>query len=67
MVLMIWAGMFDYIIVGPIRGPEGVKLTFKTYCKLLVSVLLPQLENLLLPSRRKVTFSEGLLRASLLL
>ena len=49
---MIWAGIIDDRIVGPIRVPKGVMLTSKMYCELLVSVMLPWLEDLPLSSRR---------------
>ena len=51
---MICAGIIDNTIVGPNCVPEGVKLTFETYCELLKSVLLPWPEDLSLPSRRQV-------------
>ena len=53
---MIWAEIIDNTIVGLIGVPEGVKLTSKTYCELLESVLLPLLEDLPLSSRRKDIF-----------
>ena len=51
---IIWAEIIDNTIVGPIRVPDGVRLTSKTYCDLLESVLLLWFENLHLLSRRKV-------------
>ena len=34
---MLWSRIIDNTIVGPIRVPEGVKLTSKTYCELMES------------------------------
>ena len=45
--IMIWAGIINDQIVGPLREPEGVKLTSVAYCNLLgsVSVLMEWLED----------------------
>lgn len=56
--LMIWAGIIDNTILGPVRVPEGVKLTSKTYCELMESVLLPWLQDLPLSRRRKLIFMQ---------
>ena len=44
--IMIWAGIMDDTILGPIRIPDGVKLTAKTYTKFLRENLLPFLMKL---------------------
>jgi hypothetical protein len=54
--LMIWAGIIDNELVGPVRVPEGVKLTSIAYCTLLETALMDWLETLPLSRRRKVIF-----------
>ena len=43
--IMIWAGIINDQIVGPMRVLEGVKLTLVAYCNLLGSVLMEWLED----------------------
>ena len=38
--IMIWAGIINDQFVGPVRVPEGVKLTSVAYCNLLGSMLM---------------------------
>ena len=42
--VMIWAGNVGDELVGPVRVPQGVKLTSATYYKFLKNLLVPWLE-----------------------
>lgn len=54
--IMIWAGIINNQIVGPVRVPEGVKLTSVAYCNLLESVLMEWLDDVPLLRRKKIVF-----------
>ena len=54
--VIIWAGIIGDELVGPVRVPEGVKITSAAYCQLLESVLLPWLEDVPLLKRCKLIF-----------
>ena len=54
--VMIWAGIIGGKILGPIRVPEGVKITSAAYCQLLESALLPWLDDVPLSKRCKLIF-----------
>lgn len=54
--VMIWAGIIGDELVGPVRVPEGVKITSAAYCQLLGSALLPWLEDVPLLKRFKLIF-----------
>lgn len=54
--IMIWAGIINNQVVGPVRVPEGVKLTSVAYCNLLESVLMEWLDNVPLSLRKKIVF-----------
>ena len=53
---MIWAGIINDQVVGPVRVPEGVKLTSVAYCNLLESVLMEWLDDVPLSLRKNVVF-----------
>ena len=44
--VMIWAGIFGSVIVGPFLVPEGVKLNSVNYCSFLEENFLPWLNSL---------------------
>ena len=54
--VMIWAGIIGDELVGPVRVPQGVKLTSITYCQFLKNVLDPWLEEVSLSRLKKVVF-----------
>lgn len=54
--VMIWAGIIGGELVGPIRVPEGVKITSAAYCQLLESALLPWLDDVPFSKRCKLIF-----------
>ena len=54
--VMIWAGIIGGELVGPVRVPEGVKITSATYCQLLQSAFLPWLDEVPLSRRFKLIF-----------
>lgn len=56
--VMIWAGIVDNEIIGPVKVPEGVKITSATYCEMLKAVLLPWLEDIPLSRRLKLVFMQ---------
>ena len=53
---MIRAGIIGDELVGPVRVPEGVKITSAVYCQLLESALLPWLEDVPLLKRYKLIY-----------
>lgn len=54
--VMIWAGIIGDELVGPVRVPDGVKITSQAYCQLLDSVLLPWLDDVPLAMRNRLIF-----------
>ena len=56
---MIWAGIIGDKLVGPVRVPQGVKLSSATYCQFLKNVLEPWLEEVSLTRLKKVVFMHG--------
>lgn len=54
--VMIWAGIIGDELFGPIRVPEGVKLTSHTYCQFLKNVLEPWLEEIPLSLLSKLIY-----------
>jgi len=54
--VMIWAGIIGDELVGPVRVPDGVKITSVAYCQLLESALLPWLEDVPLQKRCRLIF-----------
>lgn len=54
--IMIWAGIIGDRLVGPVRVPEGVKVTSAAYCNLLTQCLVPWLDNIPLSLRRDFIF-----------
>jgi len=54
--VMIWAGIIGDELVGPVRVPDGVKITSQAYCKLLESVLLPWLDDVPLAKLNRLIF-----------
>jgi transposase len=54
--VMIWAGIVGDEILGPVRVPEGVKITSHTYCQFLKRVLEPWLEEIPLSLLRKIIY-----------
>ena len=53
---MIWAGIIGDELIGPVRVPQGVKLSPATYCQFLKNVLEPWLEEVPLTRSKKVVF-----------
>ena len=43
--IMIWAGILYNKITGPVKVPEGVKITSVTYCAMLQAVFLSWLKD----------------------
>ena len=54
--VMIWVGIFGGELIGPVRIPQGVKLTSATYCGFLKNVLEAWLEEVPLSRLKKVVF-----------
>ena len=54
--VMIWAGIIGDEVIGPIRVPQGVKLSSATNCQFLKNVLEPWLEEVPLTRLKKVVF-----------
>ena len=54
--VMIWAGIIGGELIGPVRVPQGVKLTSATYCQFLKNVLEEWLEEVPLSRLKKVVF-----------
>jgi len=54
--IMIWAGIIGDKLVGPIRVPEGVKVTSATYCDLLSKSLVPWMDEIPLALLRDFIF-----------
>ena len=54
--VMIWAGIIGDELIGPVRFPQGVKLTSATYCQFLKNVLEEWLEEVPLSQLKKVVF-----------
>ena len=59
--IMIWAGIINDQVIGPVRVPEGVKFTSVAYCNLLDSVLMKWLDDVPLSLRKKNDIYNGLL------
>ena len=53
---IIWAGITGDRLVGPVRIPEGVKITSVSYCGFLNDVLVPWLDDIPLALLRNVIF-----------
>lgn len=53
---MMWAGIIGDELVGPVRVPQGVKLTSATYCQFLKNVLDPWLEEIPLSQLKKIVY-----------
>ena len=54
--VMIWAGIIGDELIGPVRVPQGVKLSSATYCQFLKNVLEPWLEEVPLTRLKKIVF-----------
>ena len=54
--VMIWAGIIGDDLIGPVRVPQGVKLSSATYCQFLKNVLESWLEEVPLTPLKKVVF-----------
>ena len=54
--VMVWAGIIGDRLVGPIRVPEGVKVTSAAYCNLLRESLVPWLDDIPLSLLRDFVF-----------
>ena len=54
--VMIWAGIMGDRLVGPVRVPDGVKVTSASYCNILKNTLEPWLDDLPLLLRRNLIF-----------
>lgn len=54
--VMIWAGIIGDRLVGPVKVPEGVKVTSAAYCDLLRNVLVPWLDDIPLSLLRTFVF-----------
>ena len=54
--VMFWAGIIGNTLIGPMRVPEGVKLTSQAYISFLDEHLSPWLDNLPLLRRRQLIF-----------
>ena len=53
---LIWAGIIGDELIGPVRVPQGVKLTSATCCQFLKNVLEEWLEEIPLSRLKKVVF-----------
>ena len=56
---MIWAGIIGDKLVGPVRVPDGVKVTPASYCNILKELLVPWLDDLPHSLRRNLIFVHG--------
>ena len=56
--VMLWAGIVNNELVGPIMVREGVKINSANYCALLDEVLVPWLQNQTLDRRKKLVFMQ---------
>jgi transposase len=56
--VMVWAGIINNEIVGPIMVREGVKINSANYCQLLSEALLPWLDEQSLSLRKKLVFMQ---------
>ena len=54
--VMIWAGIIGDTLVGPVKVPEGVKVTSAAYCDLLRNVLVPWLDDIPISLLRTFVF-----------
>ena len=54
--MKIWAEIIGGELIGPVRVPEGVKITSATYCQLLQPAFLPWLDEVPLSRRFKLIF-----------
>ena len=54
--MMIWAGIIGDNLVGPIRVPEGVKVTSASYCDLLSKSFVPWMDEISLALLRDFIF-----------
>ena len=53
---MFWAGIIGNTLIGPVRVPEGVKLTSQAYISFLDEYLSPWLDDLPLLRRQQLNF-----------
>ena len=56
--LMLWAGIINDELVGPIKVRDGVKINAASYCDLLDEVLVPWLDNQTLALCKKLVFMQ---------
>lgn len=56
--VMLWAGIVNNEIVGPIMVPEGVKINSANYCTLLDDCLVQWLDDQTLNRRKKLVFMQ---------
>lgn len=56
--VMLWAGIVENEIVGPIMVREGVKINSANYCTLLEECLFPWLEEQTLDRRKRLVFMQ---------
>ena len=56
--VMIWAGIIEDRLVGPIKVREGVKVTSASYCNLLNESLVPWLDDIPLSLLRDFSFMQ---------
>lgn len=54
--VMIWAGIIGDRLVGPVRVPDGVKITSTSYCDMLKEVLEPWLDDIPLSLLQNLIF-----------
>ena len=54
--VMIWGGIIGNAVIGPLRVPDGLKLSSATYYQFLKNPLEPWLDNLPLATLKKIIF-----------
>lgn len=54
--VMIWAGIIGDKLVGPVRVPDGVKVTSASYCDILNDALTPWLDDIPISLLRNLVF-----------